>query len=76
MASLGLGWVGQPVFLALLSPLLVSLHVDSEALRHSIAFAVGFSVLTFLDITAGELAPKWAAIAKPAAHRALGGAAA
>ncbi len=65
MASLGLGWVGQPVFLALLSPLLVSLHVDSEALRHSIAFAVGFSVLTFLEITAGELAPKWAALQNP-----------
>jgi len=62
MVSLGLGWVGQPVFVALLSPLLVSLHVESETLRHSISFAVGFSALTFLHITAGELAPKWAAI--------------
>jgi CBS domain containing-hemolysin-like protein len=62
MVSLGLGWVGQPVFVALLSPLLVSLHVESETVRHSISFAVGFSALTFLHITAGELAPKWAAI--------------
>jgi CBS domain containing-hemolysin-like protein len=62
MASLGLGWVGQPVFVALLSPLLVSLHVESETVRHSISFAIGFSALTFLHITAGELAPKWAAI--------------
>src|ERR1035437_7638225 len=65
MVSLGLGWVGQPVFVALLSPLLVSLHVESEALRHSISFVVGFSALTFLHISAGELAPKWAAIQNP-----------
>jgi CBS domain containing-hemolysin-like protein len=62
MASLGLGWIGQPVFSALLSPLLVSLGIHSEALRHSIAFVVGFLALTFLHISAGELAPKWAAI--------------
>lgn len=62
MASLGLGWVGQPVFSSLLSPLLLSLRIQSEALRHSISFAVGFFALTFLHISAGELAPKWAAI--------------
>ena len=65
MTSLGLGWVGQPVFVALLSPVLLSLHVESEAVRHSISFAVGFSALTFLHISAGELAPKWAAIQSP-----------
>ncbi|MGO9200194.1 MAG: hemolysin family protein [Limisphaerales bacterium] len=62
MASLGLGWVGRPLFSSLLSPLLLSLHIQSEALRHSISFAVGFFALTFLHISAGELAPKWAAI--------------
>jgi CBS domain containing-hemolysin-like protein len=65
MASLGLGWAGEPVFTALLSPLLISLHVESAALRHSISFAVGFSALTFLHISAGELAPKWTAIQNP-----------
>jgi CBS domain containing-hemolysin-like protein len=65
MASLGLGWVGAPVFSALLSPLLQVLHVESETLRHSISFAIGFSALTFLHITIGELAPKWAAIQRP-----------
>jgi CBS domain containing-hemolysin-like protein len=65
MASLGLGWVGQPVFIALLSPVLVSLHIQSEAMRDSISFAIGFSALTFLHISAGELAPKWAAIQNP-----------
>src|SRR5258705_8475501 len=43
MASLGLGWAGEPIFTAFLSPLLVSLHVGSESMRHSISFAVGFS---------------------------------
>jgi len=65
MASLGLGWAGEPVFMALLSPLLLSMHVESETLRHSISFAIGFSALTFLHITAGELAPKWTAIQNP-----------
>jgi CBS domain containing-hemolysin-like protein len=65
MASLGLGWAGEPVFSALLSPVLVSLGVQSDAVRHSISFAVGFSALTFLHISAGELAPKWTAIQNP-----------
>jgi CBS domain containing-hemolysin-like protein len=65
MASLGLGWAGEPLFTSLLSPLLLSLHVESAALRHSISFAVGFTALTFLHISAGELAPKWAAIQNP-----------
>ena len=65
MTSLGLGWVGEPIFTKLLSPLLIALHVQSEPLRHSISFAIGFSALTFLHITVGELAPKWTAIQKP-----------
>jgi CBS domain containing-hemolysin-like protein len=65
MASLGLGWAGEPIFMALLSPVLLSLHVESETVRHSIAFAIGFSALTFLHISAGELAPKWTAIQNP-----------
>src|SRR5215472_4793314 len=65
MASLGLGWAGEPVFTALLSAPLHWLHIESDAARHSIGFAVGFSALTFLHISAGELAPKWAALQNP-----------
>ena len=65
MASLGLGWIGQPVFTTLLKPLLVFLGVVSAAWLHSISFAIGFSALTFLHITVGELAPKWMTIQKP-----------
>lgn len=62
MASLGLGWVGEPVFAALLQPLMDLLQVDSENIRHTVAVLVGFTAITFLHITAGEQAPKWMAI--------------
>jgi CBS domain containing-hemolysin-like protein len=65
LASLGLGWVGEPVFAALLDPLMKWLSVESETVRKTIAFIVGFSALTFLHITAGEQAPKWLAIQRP-----------
>ena len=65
LASLGLGWIGEPVFSALLHPLFAWLNVQSEELRRALAFAVGFSVITFLHISAGEQAPKWLAIQKP-----------
>jgi magnesium and cobalt exporter, CNNM family len=65
LASLGLGWVGEPVFAALLQPVMTWLNVESEEARKTIAFIVGFSALTFLHITAGEQAPKWLAIQKP-----------
>ena len=65
LASLGLGWVGEPIFAALLKPLWPLFGVTSEGVQHSISVVVGFSVITFLHITAGEQAPKWFAIQKP-----------
>jgi CBS domain containing-hemolysin-like protein len=64
LASLGLGWVGEPVFTALLSPVLGWLNVDKDW-QHWISVVVGFSTITFLHIVAGEQAPKWLAIQKP-----------
>ncbi len=64
MASLGLGWLAQPVFMAMLSPLLAAVGVHSPHAQNSAAFAVGFSVATFLQIVLGELGPKWFAIQK------------
>jgi len=66
LASLGLGWVGKPVFAALLAPVLKYFHVD-PAQADWLAFAVGFTVITFLHIVVGELAPKSLAIQKPLA---------
>ena len=65
LASLGLGWIGEPVFLTLLEPLMGALQIESDHARHTIAFVVGFSVITFLHIVVGELAPKSLAIQKP-----------
>ena len=64
LASLGLGWIGEPVFAAILKPVLLWLRID-ETWLHSISFAVGFTTITFLHIVAGEQAPKWLAIQKP-----------
>jgi CBS domain containing-hemolysin-like protein len=65
MASLGLGWLGQSVFEKLFSTPLQMFGVHSPALLGSLSFFLGFIVLTFLHITAGELAPKWLTIQKP-----------
>ena len=65
MASLGLGYLGEPIFTTLLQPLLAALGVSSDTWQHSISFAVGFSLLTFLNIVVGELAPKWLTIQRP-----------
>lgn len=63
--SLGLGWIGEPVFAALLEPVMHWCRIESLTVQHSIAFAVGFTAITFLHITAGEQAPKWLAIQQP-----------
>jgi CBS domain containing-hemolysin-like protein len=60
MASLALGWVGEPVFAHLLEGPLGGLV--SEVTLHTIAFAVAFTIITFLHIVLGELAPKTLAL--------------
>ncbi len=65
LASLGLGWIGEPVFSMLLRPVFGWLNVESHEVRQLISFGVGFSVITFLHISAGEQAPKLLAIQKP-----------
>jgi CBS domain containing-hemolysin-like protein len=65
MVSLGLGYLGQPVFRTLLNPLLAHLGVQSVDWQDSISFAIGFFLLTFLHITVGELAPKRWTIQRP-----------
>lgn len=65
LASLGLGWIGEPVFAALLQPVMDSIGIESAIIRHRCAVIVGFTALTFLHIVAGEQAPKWLAIQRP-----------
>jgi CBS domain containing-hemolysin-like protein len=65
LASLALGWIGEPVFSALLAPVFSTFQIEDPHLREGLSFAVGFSVITFLHISAGEQAPKMMAIQKP-----------
>lgn len=62
LASLGLGWVGEPFLANRLEPLLAKWGVSDPTTIHSIAFALAFTVITFLHIIFGELAPKSLAI--------------
>src|SRR5262245_43264167 len=64
MASLGLGWVGEPTVSALLEPLLVPLGMRENAL-HFTSFLVGFLVFSSLHIVVGEQVPKTLAIREP-----------
>lgn len=62
LASLGLGWVGEPFLAHRLAPLLARFGVSDPATVQSISFAVAFATITFLHIVFGELAPKSLAI--------------
>src|SRR5476649_276567 len=65
LASLGLGWVGEPAFAGLLEPLFRAVGVTSPQIVHGAAFVIAFSVISFLHIVVGELAPKSLAIRRP-----------
>ncbi len=56
MASLALGWIGEPVFAHLLEAPLQG--VVSDVTLHTISFTAAFTIITFLHIVLGELAPK------------------
>ena len=59
LASLGLGYVGEPAFAHLIEPIFGSL---SERTRGIVAFFIAFTLITALHIIVGELAPKSLAI--------------
>ncbi|WP_036300386.1 hemolysin family protein [Methylotenera sp. L2L1] len=62
LASLGLGWVGEPAFAALIEPALVQVGIASQKLIHGIAFVIAFFTISYLHIVLGELVPKTLAI--------------
>jgi len=64
MASLGLGWVGEPAVAALLEPLFRWAGIPSEVL-HTSAFVTGFLIFSSLHIVIGEQVPKTFAIRQP-----------
>src|SRR3546814_869160 len=62
LASLGLGWVGEPAFSRLVAPLLHQFGVQSPEVIHNTSVAIAFGLISFLHIVLGELAPKSIAI--------------
>jgi len=61
LASLGLGWIGEPAFAFLLEPILEALGL-AEAPSLLIAGIGAFIIITVLHVVVGELAPKTVAI--------------
>ncbi|WP_421762670.1 hemolysin family protein [Ekhidna sp.] len=65
MASLALGWIGEPAIAHLITPLIQDLGIESENVIHAIAFTIAFTTITALHIVIGEQVPKIYAIRKP-----------
>src|SRR6476660_7493468 len=59
MASIALGWIGEPSLADLVQPAFAFLPLQiAVATAHSIAVAIAFAIVTALHIVLGELAPK------------------
>ncbi|MFL6008629.1 MAG: CNNM domain-containing protein, partial [Rubrobacteraceae bacterium] len=64
VASLGLGWVGEPAVAHLIDPLLHTVGIASERAVSIISFIVGFALITYAHLVFGEQAPKYFSIQK------------
>src|SRR3954465_5111213 len=72
MASLGLGWIGEPALAEFVPPAVTFLPTGiAEATAHSISVAIAFAIITALHITLGELAPKTIALERSEATALL-----
>jgi CBS domain containing-hemolysin-like protein len=66
IASLGLGWIGEPALSHWLYPLVQLFPADIQPdVSHSIAAGFSFAIITFLHVVVGELAPKSIALQDP-----------
>jgi CBS domain containing-hemolysin-like protein len=61
IASLALGWIGEPVVSAIFGPIFTYVGLDAGMI-HTLSIAVGFLLITILHIVLGELLPKSLAI--------------
>src|SRR5688572_843771 len=59
MASIGLGWIGEPALASLIEPVFSALPpLVAATTTHTVAVALSFAIITALHIVLGELAPK------------------
>lgn len=72
MASIGLGWIGEPALASMIEPVLAFLPTRLAApTAHTIAVTTAFAIITALHIVLGELAPKTIALERPEATALL-----
>lgn len=64
VASLALGWVGEPAVSHLIRPVLEGVGITSERVIEIIAVALGFGAITYFHLVLGEQAPKYFSIQK------------
>ncbi len=62
LASLALGWIGEPAIAKLLEPLLAPLGAWTGIAAHSIALGISLTLITFLHTVIGEQVPKCLAL--------------
>src|SRR5229473_470757 len=64
IASLALGWIGEPVVAGLLQPIAFRITSTGRAgyVAHLLAIIIAFAAITFLHIVLGELMPKMFAL--------------
>lgn len=66
IASLGLGWIGEPAIAQTIVALFSGLPEPVDLIaRHAVAVTIAFIAITFLHVVLGELAPKALAIFHP-----------
>jgi putative hemolysin len=65
LASIGLGFLGEPALARLLQPVVASFGAESRAAVHGVAVGASFALVTFLHVVVGELAPKALALDRP-----------
>lgn len=66
LASLGLGWIGEPALAHFIYPVIELFPVEfQEGVSHTISAVIAFTLITFLHVVAGELAPKSIALQNP-----------
>ena len=68
LASLGLGWLGEPALAHLIAPAIDLIPVPESWVNftaHGVAVAIAFALITFLHVVVGELAPKSITLQRP-----------
>lgn len=64
LASLGMGWLGEPAVTALIQPLVYHYFPGSQLLLQSLSLIISFAIVTYVTVVLGELIPKSLAMHK------------